>query len=281
MTGELADIFENRQAGVAQILTCFNQYSAPENNYVFADKQGWLKPNDATFHWQDVASKNWLASANFAANHIENGLFIDIGSTTSDIIPIKNANPVTDGIDDFQRQRSRELLYMGAIRTPLIALTNTAPVNGHVISLAAEVFATTADCWVLLDEIDTSLIQDISADGTSWDKHNCARRLARLLGTDADIPASTQWTQLAHWFTEQQIHQITNACLIVLSNHVDLPSDAPVIGAGIGRFIAKRCAERLNRPFVDFSHLTTPSLSSAADHAPAVAVALLAQQQFA
>ena len=280
MTGELVDIFANRQAGVKEILASVKKYIPQDKVHVYAGSNNWLTIPEAERQWHKVASRNWLASANFVANSLKDGLFIDIGSTTCDIIAIKNNNVSCQSIDDHQRQLSRELLYTGAIRTPLIALANMAPFNGQLISLAAEVFATTGDCWSLLGKINSESIQDNSSDGKPWHKADCARRLARLLGTDADEPLSQHWYQLAQWFAQQQLHQISNACLQVLSNHTDLPADAPIIGAGVGRFIARLCAQRLGRSFVDFSHLITPSLSESADHAPAVAVTLLAQQQF-
>jgi activator of 2-hydroxyglutaryl-CoA dehydratase len=52
-----------------------------------------------------------------------------------------------------------------------------------------------------------------------------------------------------------------------------------VIGAGCGRFIARRLAERLGRPYLDFGDLLDAAPEArdmAARCAPAVAVALLA-----
>jgi hypothetical protein len=52
-----------------------------------------------------------------------------------------------------------------------------------------------------------------------------------------------------------------------------------VVGAGCGRFVARRLAERLGRLYLDFGDLidTAPGLCEmAARCAPAVAVALLA-----
>lgn len=280
MTGELVDIFENRQTGVDEILTCIEKYISVDKIHVYANNNTWLNTVEARTSWQHIASMNWQASAIFTAGSVDNGIFIDIGSTTCDIIPIKRNKVCTQGITDHQRQLSRELLYTGAIRTPLISLSNIAPFDGQLISLAAEVFATTGDCWCLLGMLEASSIQDSSSDGMPWQKEHCARRLARLIGSDAEEYLSNQWQQLAQWFSEQQLHQINNACLQVISNHADIPANTPIIGAGVGRFIAQLCAERLNRPFIDFSTLVTPNLSTAADHAPAVAVALLAQQQF-
>lgn len=279
MTGELVDIFSNRQTGVKQILDCVNNFIPKQNCFIYAGNMGWLDIISAEENWSHVASRNWEASANFVSKKVANGLFVDIGSTTCDIIPIIQGTVVTSGFTDQQRQTSRELLYTGAIRTPLIALTNTAPLDGELVSLAAEVFATTGDCWRLLNQLSADAIQDSSADGKPWHKEDCARRLARLLGADAIEADQTQWQHLAQWFALQQIHQINNACLQVLSAHPSLTSDYPIIGAGIGRFIIQQCAHHLGRSCINFSSLVSAQSGSAADHAPAVAVALLAQQQ--
>jgi len=279
MTGELVDIFADRQAGVAGILACLSTYIPADNTLVYAAELGWLAPNQAAQQWQHIASRNWQASATLVAQTISEGVFVDIGSTTCDIIPLRSNMAVPQECDDFGRQTSRELLYTGAIRTPLIALSQTAPFNGQLISLAAEVFATTGDCWRLLGKISPSTIQDTSADGQPWEVNDCASRIARLLGTDSSQAEHKQWVGLAQWFAEKQSHQIANALLQVISAHSKLPSDAPLIGAGVGRFIVKECANRLNRPYIDFHDVISSSDNCASDHAPAVAVALLAKQK--
>jgi len=280
MTGELVDIFTNRQAGVKGILSCLANYITADKTLVYAAEKGWLSPENAQKSWQSVASRNWQASASLVATAVTNGLFVDIGSTTCDIIPLIDGLAAPQQVDDFGRQTSRELLYTGAIRTPLIAISQTAPFNGSLISLAAELFATSGDVWCLLGKLSPDDIQDNSADGQPWEIKYCASRIARLLGTDATEAAQQQWIQLAQWFAEQQSHQITAAILQVFSAHSKLPPDAPIIGAGVGRFIVKQCAQRLNRPYLDFHGVIASSDPHASDHAPAVAVALLAKQKF-
>ncbi len=280
MTGELVDIFTDRQTGVAEILNCVTKYIKPENMHVYGAQAGWLDIKQAKQQWEMVASRNWQASASIAASHQYNGVFIDIGSTTCDIITLIKGKEAPRGFSDLGRQASRELLYTGAIRTPLISLCQNAPFKGESVSLAAEVFATTGDCWVLLDQLYPKSIQDSSADNKPWDPQYCANRIAHLLGTDAIQTQLLPWQQLAQWFAQQQCHLIINAILHVTSSH-SLPADAPIIGAGIGRFIAKICAQQLNRPYQDFHDLIAIPSANASDHAPAVAVALLAQQQLA
>ncbi|PHS24069.1 MAG: H4MPT-linked C1 transfer pathway protein [Methylophaga sp.] len=279
MTGELVDIFADRQSGVAEILNCVARYIKTENIKVYGAQAGWLNIEQATQQWQMVASRNWQASASIAAAHQQDGLFIDIGSTTCDIIALINGKESPRGFNDLERQTSRELLYTGAIRTPLISLCQSAPFDGELVGLAAEVFATTGDCWVLLDKLNPKSIQDSSANNKPWNAQYCASRIAHLLGTDAVQTQLQPWQQLAQWFAEQQCHLIINAILHVISSHKTLPANAPIIGAGVGRFIIKMCAQRLGRPYQDLDVLIAIPHTEASDHAAAVAVALLARQQ--
>ena len=279
MTGELVDAFADRQQGVEQILATVATILPNTNTYIFADQGRWLSLQQAAIHWQQVASMNWLASAHYAATHVTSGLFIDIGSTTCDIIAFDQQQVCAQGRTDYQRQRHYELVYSGAIRTPLMSFANAAPLQGQSIPLAAEWFASSADIWLLLDELKAEHIQDDSADGQPWSKPHAQQRLARMLATDANAASDAMWRNVALWFAEKQLQQISDACLTVLSAHANL-SDSPFIGAGVGHFIAKRCAQRLAKDYIDFSTLCAHN-RHAADHAPAAALALLAQQQLA
>ncbi|HAO25430.1 MULTISPECIES: hydantoinase/oxoprolinase family protein [unclassified Methylophaga] len=278
MTGELADCFTDRAAGVSEILACIAEYFPADRVSVFS-KNGWLSQEEARINWDAVASMNWLASAQLAAAHYPTALLIDCGSTTTDIMTLVQSLPELTAYDDQGRLNSGELLYTGVIRTPLMAVSRKLPFRGQWQTMAAELFATTGDCWRILDEISAAQINDKSADGNDWSIENCQRRLARMLGTDANLYSAADWKNVAHWFTEQQVQQIHNACLQVLSAHPDVDWQAPVIGAGTGRFVTQLIASRLQRPYVDFDNLLGTHETAAA-YAPASALALLAQRQF-
>ncbi|MDO8826587.1 hydantoinase/oxoprolinase family protein [Methylophaga sp.] len=278
MTGELADCFADRASGVSEILSCMSEYFPTDRLSVFS-QDGWLSQEEARTHWDKVASMNWLASAQFVTTQYSTALLIDCGSTTTDIITIDDSAPQLTAYDDQGRLRSGELLYTGVIRTPLMAVSQQLPFRGHWQNVTAEVFATTGDCWRILDELSAAQMNDKSADGNDWQLENCQRRLARMLGTDAGLFSAAEWHNVALWFTEQQLQQIHNACLQVLSAHSQFNQQAPIIGAGTGRFIVKLIANRLNRTYVDFDSLLGAH-DNAAAYAPASALALLAQRQF-
>ena len=281
MTGELVDIFADRESGVREILDCMTGYISDSKVFVYAGDNNWLSVQAAKQDCLAVASRNWQASASLVASRIDNGLLVDIGSTTCDIIAVKQGSVAPTAYTDHQRQISRELLYTGVVRTPLIALAHSAPFAGVDIGLAAEVFATTGDCWCVLGRLSPDMIDGDSADGRSWQVANCISRIARILGTDASQASYLHWRQLASWFARRQIQIVSDAILHVLSLHDDIGAHSPIIGAGMGRFIAEDCSVRLKRPYHSFDALFHLSSSSVANHAPAVAIALLAQQQLA
>lgn len=278
LTGESADCFANRQQGVSDILNTIAAQLPAENCRVFSQSQSWLDLTDAKQYWQHVASMNWLATASWLATHYSDALLIDIGSTTTDIITIADGQPHLQAFNDQGRLQSGELVYSGVIRTPLMAFAQQIPFAGQLQKVANEVFATTADIWRLLDKLPDS-ISDRSADGHSWQAANCRQRLARMVGSDAEHYSDNHWQQLAHWYGQQQIRQIHESCQQVINSHISIPTGAPIIGAGIGRFLAVEIAGRLGRPYLDMADLQVGAPAAIA--APASVLALLGWQQFA
>jgi uncharacterized hydantoinase/oxoprolinase family protein len=77
-----------------------------------------------------------------------------------------------------------------------------------------------------------------------------------------------------------QLEQVKEACELQLSRNV-LEEDAPLVGAGVGRFLVRELAARMQRPYRDLTDVLPPYTGDdppdVADCAPAVAVALLAR----
>jgi uncharacterized hydantoinase/oxoprolinase family protein len=109
-----------------------------------------------------------------------------------------------------------------------------------------------------------------------------AARLARMLGRDANEAGLLAFADLARHFADCQIAEIEEAACMVLAREALAP-DAPVIGAGCGRFIARHLAERRGRPYYDFAELidcAPDARDMATTCAPAVAVGLLAEREW-
>ena len=278
MTGELADAFATRAEGVAHITAALVRTLAPAPLRIYAGREGFLRPDAAAGAAISVASANWHATASLAALAAGTALLVDMGSTTTDLVPLAGGTVAAAGYTDAERLACGELVYTGLVRSALMAAAPHAPFAGAWVPLAAEYFATIADCHRLLGTLPEAADQMPTADGREKTVAASRARLARMVGRDAAEAEEGAWRDLAAFFAEAQLRRIEDAARLVLSR-IRLPPEAPVLGAGCGRAITRLLAARLGRPWRDFAAL--PGFAGAAPAAidqcaPAAAVALLA-----
>lgn len=248
MTAELADCFSDRTAGVGALLD-EAQHMLNGRIRVYSTA-GWLDVADARNRTDQVASANWHASASLVGGYHDEAVLVDVGSTTTDIIPVRAGRPITHGYTDRQRMQYDELVYTGVVRTPVMAVAGRAPVDGIEQHLAAEHFAVMADVYRLLEELPADADLYPTADGAGRDRDASARRLARMAGADrADEPLQV-WLSLAAFLRNCQTAILQSALQRVIERS-GLGADTPVIGAGCGRFVAARLAGLVQRPYED------------------------------
>jgi (4-(4-[2-(gamma-L-glutamylamino)ethyl]phenoxymethyl)furan-2-yl)methanamine synthase len=280
MTGELSDVFSGRAEGVAYLVGIMRNATDGEALF-YAGRLGFVDGARAVQSALDVASANWHASAALVARSFPEALFLDAGTTTTDLIPLKQGGVAAHAFSDGERLAARELIYTGVVRTPVMAVTRTAPFKGRMQSIAAERFATMADVWRLLGELPAEADPYPTPDLKGKTTQESAARLARMLGRDLKDAGLLAVTDAARHFAACQLGEIEAAAL-ALTEREDLGADAPVIGAGCGKFIARHLARRLGRPYRDFVELIdcAPGLGETVSAcAPAVAVGLIAESE--
>ncbi len=302
MTAEMVDLFPDRATGVAALvvqlareLTGSDAPAIERLAWYAGPAQAsatWLASADAAAQWRRLASANYLATASLAAAALGEGVLVDIGSTTTDLIAFRGggvlqlAMAFDQGLDhgasqgDAGRLASGELVYQGVVRTPLIALAQRVPFAGHNVSVMNELFATSADVYRLTGELDETHDQQPTADGAPKTAAATRQRLARLLGRDAADARDEQWLALAGFWRERQLAELAQGLQRVV--HASrLPAQAPLLAAGCGAFLVADLARDLGRPALSFS---ADVLGLAPGHAlagwaqvcaPAVAAALL------
>lgn len=272
MTGELVDLFPNRRAGVLQIARIAHTHLGEHVSF-YATENGFVAYTQVAQYALEIASMNWHASANYVARHICNGLLIDIGSTTTDIIPIYQHAVEMPWRTDAERMSHHALVYTGVVRTPLMALAQTIDFQSLQYHVAAEHFATTADVHRLLGLLSTSDDDAETADGKDKSASSSARRVARMIGHDLDDASMTAWLELASQFKEAQIRLLSQAIVSQNLYHHGL------IGMGVGSFLVKMLAAKLNVPYHDVGNWiksnNTATQSAANVCFPAYAVAQL------
>lgn len=287
MTGELADIFPDRYTGVLTIAQTMQQKLSAKNPKValkfFAGNKGFVSLEKVAEVTADIASMNWLASMCYLAKQLPQAIFIDIGSTTTDIALLSNGKPHVLGYNDAIRMQCDELVYTGVVRTPLMALAQKIPFAGQLVNVAAEHFATTADVYTLTSELAPEDNMADTADGTEKSVVASARRIARMVGWDAHDAPLSAWVGLAHAFKHAQLNLVRQALLSKLSLQQKTEESAglplQLVGAGAGEFLISSLAQQLGIPYCsvsDFIHAESSVTKNMAKVCfPAFAVASL------
>jgi probable H4MPT-linked C1 transfer pathway protein len=269
-TGELCDCFESKRQGVQAILDAVESvWRGPirvwRNDGCFVDAAA------ARESALQVAAANWLALATFAGPLAPGGagLLIDVGSTTTDIVPLLGGRPIPQGRTDVERLRCQELVYTGVRRTPLCAL-----LDGEG---AAELFATTLDVYLILDCLVLPCTDRNTADGRPPTKANAHARLARMLCADLETSTETERLELAERIMARQIQLLQAAVTRVVER---LPSPPlAVIFAGEGEFLAERAVRSLPQlSSCRTVHLSVKLHAMISQAACAYAVAMLARE---
>ena len=242
MTGELADCFSTKADGVDHILTAVEQAVPGVPVLVWQTGAEFLPTEIAREFPLLAAAANWHALATWLGRMIpdQHGLLIDIGSTTTDLIPLKNGLPVSEGLTDVERLLSGELVYTGGRRTPLAMLEKRVPLRGQDCPLAAESFATTADLYLLLEEVPESPEDVDTADGRPATRANAFARIARSVCCDINELSETEAIEMAGWLVARQQAQITEALNQVLSRMDEHPQSVLISGSSV--FLAEKIA---------------------------------------
>lgn len=283
MTGELVDLFANKAQGVTEIIAVLQGLLEQKSLVVYAGRLGFIsaelvEPEQT----DDIASANWLASANYVAQQLGQGLFIDVGSTTTDILLLTNNRVDALGYTDFQRLCSSELVYTGIVRTAVMAVVQSVDFAESEVGVMSEYFATMADVYRLTHELNELHDQSDTADNDVKTEQASARRLARMIGCDVQDFSLAHWQELAYTIRSQQLGRIQSASQKQLSR-LEKGTKIQLIGAGIGRFLIQEIAVNLGVEYRDFDSLfkvpAHKTQMQIADCAPAVAVAYLASEE--
>lgn len=239
MTGEMVDLFADRADGVARIaLRLVERLGGPIRLY--AGPGRWIDPADAgqiADAWPLIASANWRATAQHAAARLGRGLLVDIGSTTTDLIAFDRGAILGDSRSDRHRLASGELVYQGVVRTPLCALAPRIALQGEVLNVMHEFFATTADVYRLTGELDPEHDLHPAADGAAKTLAATRARLARMVGCDVRDGGDADWLAFAQAWRSAMLAELAGQAARVLQRHGLEAADTPTVAAGCGAFL--------------------------------------------
>jgi probable H4MPT-linked C1 transfer pathway protein len=282
MTGEMTDLFDDRREGALRIAGVLG--TALRTPRYFAGDGGWCTADALPEAWPQVASANWLAAARHCARVLGDagGVFVDIGSTTTDFIAFAHGGVPTRSRSDADRLARGELVYHGVVRTPLCALARRIAWRGERLNVMNEFFATTADVYRLTGEIDPAHDQQPSADGKAKDMPHTRARLARMIGLDARDGGDGEWLAFAHAWRAEQLSEWRGQLDRVLMAAAP-EAGRLLVAAGCGAFLVRELGTSTTRVLDygrDIAGITAADTASwASVCAPSVAVAALLDEE--
>jgi (4-(4-[2-(gamma-L-glutamylamino)ethyl]phenoxymethyl)furan-2-yl)methanamine synthase len=252
MTAELSDVFASKRDGVLFVLesvqTCF-----PDSAIYCLSLSGEYVPiGEAQNRPLEFAAANWLASALWISRQLPNCLLLDVGSTTTDILPILDGRVCVNGRTDLERLSSGELVYTGALRTNLAAIVQSVPVAGKRSGVASEYFAISGDVHLILGNLKPQDYTCPTPDGRPPSVDSARRRIARIVCADDEMLSTAEIDELARHVYLQQVHQVQEGIDQVL---LQLPRlrNHPVVVLGSGAFLGKAAAEGLGLIIMDMT----------------------------
>lgn len=274
MTAELSQAFRTKREGVGFVLDALAEAFPGEPLKIYGAGGRFLLPLEARERPLEVAAANWSATARFVGRHVPDCLLVDIGTTSTDIIPIEAGTPAVAGWTDPDRLLSGELVYTGALRTPVEAVTRAVPVRGGLCPLAAERFALIGDAYLWLGTLDARDYSVAPPDGRPAIREFAGERLARAVCADAEMLDEEAVGAIARALAEAQVSLVAGAMRRVQARH---PRLRIAVVTGLGDFIAAEAARRAGLEVMALAD----RIGDAARAAPAAAVAWLLAEETA
>jgi probable H4MPT-linked C1 transfer pathway protein len=237
MTGELADCFESKIRGIRFICDVVDGAFSESGSEIFYlnNRCEFVDSYDAS-----LAAANWAASAGLLAQDYE-CVFVDVGSTTTDIIPI-TGGVARAGRTDFERLGRDELVYSGVLRTNVATLLDRIVLDGARCRVSSELFAITGDVYRVLGMIEESDYTCETPDHAGTTVEESIRRLARVVCADIDEIGEYAVYEIAEQVREVQVRELGRAIDAVLKRYgLD-----HVIGTGIGEFLIEDAADEID-----------------------------------
>nr|MBA2436279.1 H4MPT-linked C1 transfer pathway protein [Chthoniobacterales bacterium] len=242
MTAELSQAFRTKREGVGAVLDAVEAAFPGAEVRVYTVGGRFVTPAVARSIPLEVAAANWAATARLVAHFVPDCLLIDIGTTSTDIIPIVGGEMAAEGRTDPERLASGELVYTGALRTPCEAVASEVPVGGARCAVSAEGFALMGGVYLWTGRLSPEDYTVKAPDGRPGTREFAGERLARVVCADREMLDDEAIGRIADALSEAQTGTVVAAIGRVRARH---PGLRVAVVTGSGDFIAAEAARRM------------------------------------
>jgi probable H4MPT-linked C1 transfer pathway protein len=261
MTAELSDAYQTKREGVNHILSCVQKAFPNCLIFVVNTDSELFTINEAKAEPLRAAAANWAATGWLVAQKLSSAIVVDVGSTSTSIIPIVCGKVAARGKTDLDKLICGELVYTGSLRTNVAAIVKSVPLRGGLVPVSSELFALSADVHLVLGHISSANYTSETADSRGRTVPEALARLSRVVCADTDMLTKAEILELAKYVYIQQVKQINSAIQKVYSyTKVKITDALPIVVTGLGKeFLAKKASEKIvSSQIVDLDFLLSP-----------------------
>ncbi len=253
MTGELCDCFETKRAGVEHILQAVvsaasGKKDEDENGNARVvvwgcgrGAGGFVSVDDARDDPMSVSAANWHAQASVIGRRYPVGrtLLIDMGSTTTDVIPLRDGRVDAVGLTDTGRLATGELVYVGARRTALMGVVDRVVCQGQTYRVMNERFATALDVQLLLGRMNDDASNVDTADNRPATRDCAVTRMLRMIGADREMMSVDDAVAIARSFDNAMRQRVLDESVLSLgaNSHDDVHRWDRIVISGSGECV--------------------------------------------
>ncbi|MHA1728284.1 MAG: hydantoinase/oxoprolinase family protein [Promethearchaeota archaeon] len=220
ITAELSDAFNTKEEGIIFICNALKKIFDEKKIFIINIVGKFLTIKEAKADFLTVSASNWVATSLVFGEHEKLGILLDMGSTTLDLIPIKEGIPVTIGKSDTDRLLNNELLYTGVLRAPISSIVQTVPLRNSMCPISFERFAIMADVYKMLGKITEKQYACETADGRGIDIEHCYARLSRMVCGDPTLISKTELQEIAIYIYNAQKKMVKESIRMTINNFV-------------------------------------------------------------
>jgi probable H4MPT-linked C1 transfer pathway protein len=276
MTAELSDAYRTKREGVDHILACVAQIF-PVTPIFVLDVEAMLRSiEEAKAEPLKVAAANWAATGWLVSQLIKTCVIIDVGSTSTSIIPVIDGRISAAGKTDLEKLMNGELVYTGSLRTNVAAIVNSIPFRGGVARVSSELFAQSGDAHLVLGNITEEEYTVETADGRGKTGTEAMARLARVVCADSEMLTEQEIVQIAKYIYDKQIEQVADGLSQVYAR-IETCAKAKIeaVITGLGKdFLARKAALQVGiDEIIDLNELVQSDIATVST---AVGVAMMA-----
>jgi probable H4MPT-linked C1 transfer pathway protein len=275
MTAELSDAYRTKSEGVHHILDSMEQFLDGVPGFVLDVDAGLRSVEAARREPLAVAAANWAATGWMVSQRMRDCIIVDIGSTSTSIIPVVDGGIAARGRNDLEKLMNGELVYTGSLRTNVATIVDAISVSGGQARVSSELFAQSGDVHLILGNIGEGDYTVDTADGRDRTREEAMARLARVVCADIEMLNEREIVDIAEQVYDAQIEQVADGLREAYDGVKHrLKSEPPIVVTGLGReFLAKAAAQRVG--FKKVVNLGEVMGADAALVSPSVGIALM------